>query len=139
MPRTREAALQTNFSGVASTSQGFRACLQEKSFSSHNSEKAFILLLPPALLDGGRAGEILEFSSFFIFFFWLCPQKDGRAFVEPSAGSEGGGGKHADIQHGHFSSGKAKKVKSQPHQRALPRHIPRASPRPAGGDLKTLT
>lgn len=92
MPRTREAALQTNFSGVASTLQGFRACLQEKSFSSHNSEKAFILLLPPAPSDGGRAGEILEFSSFFyLFFFRLCPQKDGRAFAEASAGSEGRG------------------------------------------------
>lgn len=81
MPRTREAALQTNFSGVASTSQGFRACLQEKSFSSHNSEKAFILLLPPAPSDGGRAGEILEFSSFFyLFFFPALPSKGWQSF-----------------------------------------------------------
>lgn len=107
MPRTREAALQTNFSGVASTLQGFRACLQEKSFSSHNSEKAFILLLPPAPSDGGRAGEILEFSSFFYLFFSGFALKRMAELLRRLLQALSWGGEHAAIQHGHFSSGKA--------------------------------
>lgn len=123
--------MQTNFSGLASTSQQFQTCLRDKSHSSHNREKLFVLLLPQPLQcrQGSQASGI-----FLIFPSMLSRRWQSFAeLLRPQCAVVGLSSARAVWLH-HSCPERCQKGDCQPH-RAPPQHIPWAAQLSVNGDV----